>query len=355
MTQPWLWALAGIGGIVVLRLLDAIVDFLQFHFSPTPKALQAYKRDGSEPTYALITGASAGIGFGIARELVKLGFGVILLGHLEDELDEAATRLRQIGGADGDTKAVHVKTIVMDARTATPAEITAAVQSTIEDDGLQVSILVNNVGSNPITLPAFRPMATYSTGDVDVVIDMNARFMARLTAIMLPILSRRHTGEGFAFGTHQRSLILNTSSEGMAGTPWLVMYSATKAFNWSLSVALARELEADPETRHVDCLAVIPGDVLSQGNRFCLSKWAPDANTFAKCVVERTDGALRRGMREMRPYWLHDLQNRIWEHVLGEGTRTKEVTKMVAKKRDAFNAADGFGVVDDSNAVKKDA
>src|SRR5205085_1988614 len=109
---------------------------------------------------------------------------------------------------------------------------------------------------------------------------MNARFMARLTALMLPILSRKPR-------LKERSLILNTSAGGMVGLPWLVMYGATKAFNWSFSCGLARELEAHLETNHIDCLAIIPGDVRSQGNCEGVPDNEPRWDHFGQCIVDK--------------------------------------------------------------------
>jgi 17beta-estradiol 17-dehydrogenase / very-long-chain 3-oxoacyl-CoA reductase len=194
-----------------------------------------------------------------------------------------------------------------------------------------VTILVNNVGGCPITLPAFRALETYSCEDVDAVINMNARFMARLTALMLPILSRRPRPQ-------ERSLILNTSSVGMVGVPWLVMYGATKAFNWSFSQGLARELEADERTRHIDCLAVIPADVRSQGNCHGVPDNAPNSDDFGRCVVEKVDGAVRRREREMIPYWLHDFQANLLD-TFPEGLKTSSLTEQMRKKRNDFNDA----------------
>jgi len=289
-------SLAAIGALVSLRLLLWTANFISFHFwRRSTNNLAAYKRAGTD-SYALITGGSAGIGFGIARALVRQGFGVILLGHLPDELASAAKKL----------DSHRVRTLVVNARTSTPEQLSEAVAS-ISD--LPVSILVNNVGGFPIADPPLRPLSTFSMADIDGQIDMNARFMARLTNLVLPLLSKGRQND-------ERSLILNLSSAGRVGLPWLVMYCSTKAFNYAFSTALARELEDDPATAHIDSLAIVPGEVQSQAN--VMAKGAITADAYGEAVVGGVDGAVRRKWREMRPYWGHDLQLSIGENVLPE-------------------------------------
>ncbi|KAJ9145018.1 Very-long-chain 3-oxoacyl-CoA reductase [Pleurostoma richardsiae] len=321
MGALWLSVLATVGAVAIARLVYCAADFIAFHLITPSRPLTPYKRAGKQPVYALVTGASAGIGFGVAQELVKQGFGVVLLGHLAGELAEAADALRKL------TADAAVRTLVVDARTATPAELDAAIASVAD---LRVTILVNNVGSNPVAHPPFRPLATYSAADIDAVIDMNARFMARLTALMLPVLSQKG-------GPEERSLIINMSSGAWVGSPWLVMYGATKAFNLGFSRGLARELEVEPATRHVDCLAIVPGDVLSQGNSVGVPSSAPNSDEYGRCIVHKVDGALRRQRRDTAPYWLHGIQTTILD-VVPESAVTRGMTDMLRHKRDAFNA-----------------
>lgn len=335
--------LACVGTVVCLVIAERIVDFLLFHLSNPAKPLESYRRRGPSPTYALITGASAGIGYGVAQALIRNGFGVILLGHKEAELAEAAAKLiAQVAlpeDAAGTDAGAFVKTIVMDAQTATPQEMEDALRVTVIDPGLRVSILVNNVGSCPITLPAWRELATYSPGDIDAVIDLNTRFMARLTSLMIPVLAHNGSGvdeHGKSFGTHRRSLIINVSSVGHVGLPWMVMYGATKSFNLAFSRGLARELETSAGTRHVDCLAIIPGDVRSQGNCLGSSKWSPDSDTYGACIVNRVDGAVRRGWRDVSPYWLHHLQLALLD-LIPESHRTKGMVDMMRQKKNAWD------------------
>jgi 17beta-estradiol 17-dehydrogenase / very-long-chain 3-oxoacyl-CoA reductase len=317
--------LAGIGAGAVLLFLYSAAQFLSFHFITPSQPLKKYKRAGTD-AYALVTGASAGIGFGIAKALVEQGFGVILLGHLEDELDAAATTLRALRPSAPSTL---VRTLTMDARTATAEEMQSAVTTLTSE--LTITILINNVGGNPIAIPPFRPHATYSPSDVDAVINQNARFMARLTALLLPTLSAPP-----AAGTNERSLIVSLSSAAHIGLPWLVMYGATKAFNRAFGAGIARELASDPATAHVDSVVVTPGEVLSQGNCRGVPAGAPTAERFGRDVVRKVDGAVSRGWREMHAHWWHGVEAAL-AGIAPEKALTDGVTDQVAAKKEAWN------------------
>jgi 17beta-estradiol 17-dehydrogenase / very-long-chain 3-oxoacyl-CoA reductase len=217
----------------------------------------------------------------------------------------------------------------MDARTATPSEMASAVQS-ISD--LQVSILVNNIGGMPIKLPPFRIFATYSCEDIDATINQNSRFMARLTTLILPLLTKKEGGG--------RSLIVNISSAAYVGMPYLIMYSATKGFINSFTTGLARELCSPntPETNHIDALIIIPGEVHSQGNSHGVSHSEPTCDVFAECIVRKADNAVKRNKRELRPWMKHDFQDWMLS-LFPEGFRTREIRKALEYKKYVFNKA----------------
>jgi 17beta-estradiol 17-dehydrogenase / very-long-chain 3-oxoacyl-CoA reductase len=227
------------------------------------------------------------------------------------------------------TPNAEVRILVMDARTATPSEMASAVQS-ISD--LHVSILVNNVGGMPIKPPPFRTFATWSCDDVDATINQNNRFMARLTTLMLPLLTKKEGGG--------RSLILNISSAAYVGMPYLLMYGATKGFINSFSTGLARELcsPTTPETNHIDVLAIIPGEVHSQGNAHGVSASEPTSDVFAECIVRKAENAVQRHKRELRPWMMHDFQGWMLS-ILPEGIKTRELGKASEYKKGVFNEA----------------
>ncbi|PIQ36605.1 MAG: tropinone reductase, partial [Lysobacterales bacterium CG17_big_fil_post_rev_8_21_14_2_50_64_11] len=88
---------------------------------------------------ALVTGASAGIGQAIAAELAGLGASVLMIARDPDQLERARKEIAD----DQPQVAIHAK-----ACDAAAADGRDALCDWIEDMGLGLSILVNNVGAN---------------------------------------------------------------------------------------------------------------------------------------------------------------------------------------------------------------
>ena len=105
-------------------------------------------------------------------------FGVILLGHLDSELAETKLLL------ETSISRASVQIVVMDVQTATLKEMVNTAR-TIEK--LHITILANNGGGNPVVPPPMRGMITHTITEIYSVIDQNARFIARLTTLVLPI------------------------------------------------------------------------------------------------------------------------------------------------------------------------
>lgn len=359
--------LAVVGALSVFYFIKSTYQFCTLHFVKPAKPLLAYKqpksphRDAqirgqtageekteSSSTWALVTGSSAGIGLGIAQELILQGFSVILHGYLPDELASAKERLLEVSSASSaraTSPSPQVEIKVLDARTATEEDLKDLVKSISH---LDVRILVNNVGGNPVREPNFLEIKDLTSEDMDMVLNQNIRFMARLTRLMIPLLGTRH--KSGADADPSKALIVNLASVGMVGTPWLVMYGATKAFNHAFSAGLGRELKLNAETRHIDCLCIMPGEVKTQGNSRGLPRGIPDWEAFGREVVWKIDGAVRKGLWDLRPNWWHDVEwgflhgwilgwvpGLDWRPVVEKG-----VVDAIRNKRDAWWEYKGF-------------
>jgi uncharacterized protein len=181
---------------------------------------------------ALVTGASKGIGRGIARAFAYRGHPVILVAHDQAELDAVAAQLQQETG-------VTVRSIAQDL--AAP-DFVAKLLSAIDSAEVEIDILCNNAGIGQHGKFADIPIER----DLEVI-RVNVEAPLRLTKALLPRMMMRGRGK-----------ILNTASiAAFEPGPTLAVYHASKAFVLSWSEALATELE----NTGITVTAVCPGPV----------------------------------------------------------------------------------------------
>ncbi|KAF2103009.1 NAD(P)-binding protein [Rhizodiscina lignyota] len=301
-----------IGAAYLIYAAYRILDFNSIWLLPK-KSLSRYQRR-PERAWALITGASAGIGRGCAEELAARGFSVILLGHKPDEL---ALVQREI---NRNSPTVDVKVLVLDVIKATNAEIEQTFKTI---SALPITILVNNVGGVPIAQPAIRGFADQTADEIDRTINLNARFMAQLTRLMLPVLAQNGP-----------SLMMNLSSIGHLGMLGVVPYSGTKAYVAAISRGIARETKASG--RPVDIVAVLPVEVATESNNVALQPGTPTSRQFAKAMMDYVPRAASKGILQLCPYWQHAVQMAIME-MLPEWLFTKIVLVSFKQKMALIN------------------
>ncbi|MEV3950173.1 SDR family oxidoreductase [Streptomyces halstedii] len=163
---------------------------------------------------ALITGASRGIGFGIARALVARGDRVVITGRGEDALKEAVAAL----GAD---RALGIAGKAHD-----EAHRAEAVERAMETFG-RVDFLINNAGTNPV----FGPMADLDLGVARKVYETNV-----LSALGFAQLTWK------AWQRENGGAIVNIASvAGISASPFIGAYGMSKAALVNLTLQLAHE------------------------------------------------------------------------------------------------------------------
>ncbi|TVR25212.1 MAG: SDR family oxidoreductase [Nitriliruptor sp.] len=170
---------------------------------------------GSRQQVALISGASRGIGLGMASALASSGVRVAMLARSRTDLERAAAKL-------GD-KALAVSADVTD-----PAEVGTAVQQ-IEEGWGPVDLLVHNAGSASVVGPLWEadPDAWWDEVAVHV---RGAMLLARAC---LPSMIERATGR----------VVLVYGNLGDRGAPWCTAYATGKAGLARLVDQLHNELE----------------------------------------------------------------------------------------------------------------
>lgn len=231
-----------------------------------PSTLPHYNPSGKN--WALVTGATDGIGLGFCQELCSRGFNVILHGRNREKLVQ---RARELNAAfPGQKTGIVVLDVV--GMSDGVDDVAEQVRRIIGNEG-KLSVLVNNVGGET------RPSVTLGTlkyADVDATIDKNARFMAQITRVLLPLLSE---GQG------QSGLVLNVSSLSQYGLPYICIYSATKGFVDSFTKAL--EAECSAERCGVEVMGLRIGEVKTAGYDVESTLFVPQARTLAKAGLDR--------------------------------------------------------------------
>lgn len=178
--------------------------------------------------WAVVTGASDGIGRAIAVELAERGLSLVLVARREDRLQALAQEL-----------STPAQVVALDL--CRPSAVGTLLKATA---GLDVGLVVASAGFG--TSGAFA--ATEVATELDMV-DVNCRSVVELVHAFTPPLLQRKRG-GF---------ILLSSLVAFQGVPRATTYAATKAFMQSFAEGLRLELGG----RGVDVLSCAPGPVAS--------------------------------------------------------------------------------------------
>ncbi len=181
---------------------------------------------------ALVTGASTGIGRQYAEQLAELGYNLIIVSRTESLLEELAAELRKKYDID---VIVHAK----DLATTTAAEELFAWS---EAEGLKIDVLINNAG-----MFSFCDIANTPIERIKRAITLHDITNTLLCQLYGNDMAER--GGGY---------ILNMSSFSIwMPFPGLSLYSASKAYLKSFSVAYAKEMR----DKKVYVTAVCPGGI----------------------------------------------------------------------------------------------
>jgi short-subunit dehydrogenase len=186
----------------------------------------------SPSSAALVTGASAGIGAAIARELAARGHGLVLVARRRD-------RLLELAGELADRHGVRAEAIGADL---SKAASVSRLPGRIAALGLDVEILVNNAGF-ATGGPFYQSDPERELDQVRVLVEA----VVALTSASVPAMVKR-----------RRGAILNVASTAaMQPMPYSAGYSAAKAYVLTFSEAIHQELRG----HGVTVTALCPGPV----------------------------------------------------------------------------------------------
>lgn len=179
----------------------------------------------------LITGASSGIGEGMARELAAAGAKVLLGARRTEKLEQVAADIREAGGV------VETRALDVTDRAAMAEFARAAL-----DLWGRIDVLVNNAGIMPLS-----PLSAGKLDEWERMVDVNIKGVLWGIGAVLPVMNRQEAGQ-----------IINIGSIGaLQAVPTGAVYCATKFAVRAISDGLRQE------TSNIRVTCVNPGVVES--------------------------------------------------------------------------------------------
>ncbi|KAJ5530408.1 hypothetical protein N7527_003801 [Penicillium freii] len=259
-----------------------------------PSTLQHY--NSTKTNWALVTGATDGIGFGFGQELCARGFNVILHGRNAEKLDRRRRELQTL------FPEVCVAVLVRDAQnlTADIDDVDAEVRDIIRRCNSTagsgtLTVLINNVGgeTRPSTL-----LKEYTFEDVQATVSRNATFAIQITRVLAAQLEENAPG-----------LVMNVSSLAAFGLPYVSIYSSTKGFVESFTKSLRAEFAA--EGKKVEVMGLRVAEVRTPGYDVKSNLFIPEARVLAAAGLDRVGC----GQEIVWAYFWHWLQGLSFEYL----------------------------------------
>ena len=248
--------------------------------------------------WAVITGATDGIGKAYAFVLAKKGMSLVLISRTEAKLQAVKEEIEAKGYTD-----VEVKYIVCDY-----GKFDGPMRTKIakELEGLEIGVLINNVGMSYRYPRYFHELPDE---EVQSLLTMNIDSTVWMTRMVLPGMLERKKG----------GAIVNLSSgSAMVTMPLLAEYGAAKSFIEKFSRALNAEYGAK-KNGGVSCQCQAPFWVATKLAKMRPSLGVPTPQAYAKAGVKWIGYA---DTAVVQPYWVHGLQGYIMQHVLPDSVVT---------------------------------
>jgi short-subunit dehydrogenase len=273
----------------------------------TKKKINKSRKEGTKAAsfsakygpWALITGASRGIGAEFARQLAGRGLNIILIATNADLLQAQADSIKNDCG-------VEVKTIVLDlSREDILQEITPVT------DSLEIGLLVNNAGLSKVA-----PFLNLTLDQLVKQLHVNVR---------AGLILAHHFGRRMVERRHGGIIFLSSGS-AMSGTAYCANYAGTKAYNLIIAESLWYELGR----YGVDVLGFAAGSTKTPG-------WeanAPKPGRFVKVMDVKPTVAEALKALGKRPSLIAGRSNRLGYFVMGKMMSRERAIRIVSGSMD---------------------
>ncbi|KAF3942069.1 hypothetical protein ABW19_dt0202974 [Dactylella cylindrospora] len=306
--------LAYIGGASILYGLFKVLAAVFNIFIQPGKSIRYFGPKGS---WAVITGASDGIGKEFAYQLASKGYSILLISRTASKLEEISKDLQS-------KYSVQTDWVPVDFAANLDKDYDSIADHVKDKD---VAILINNVGKSH-DMPV--PFLSTEEKEMNDIITINCIATLRVTQIVAPGMVSR-----------KRGLILTMGSfAGLTPTALLATYSGSKAFLSHWSAALASELK--PFGVHVDLVnSYLVTSAMSKIRRSSIT--IPNPKAFVKSALGKVGVYVGGTAGVVTPYWSHAIMHWALENLAGLGSATvigvnksmhEDIRKRALKKKE---------------------
>lgn len=168
--------------------------------------------------WALVTGASAGIGKALAEELARGGTNLVLTARRRDRLEELARNLAA-------AHKIHSKIFAADLSEPDAPE---KIYQFTKEQNIEIDLLINNAGFG-----AYGEFPSVELERLTDMVQVNCSAVVHLTRLYLPEMAARRHGD----------VLVVASTASFQSVPYISTYAATKAFDLLFAEGLAQEMK----------------------------------------------------------------------------------------------------------------
>ena len=250
--------------------------------------------------WALVAGASEGLGAAFAEALAKRGMNLVLIARRQDKLEELSKKLI-------DVYSIDVKIHVLDL-----SDIDS-VLDVMSQQGVSIGLLVYNA--------AYAPIGNFK----DIPYDQLAKIVD--VNIKAPLLLAKFASKHM-IDNRRGGIVLMSSLAGSQGSPKIATYAASKAFNAILAEGLWSELREEG----IDVIASIAGAIITPGYQQAQQAKKAPGTLRADQVAEKTLKALGK-----KPTVIPGLTNKVARFFMGRLAPRKVAISIMKKNTESLS------------------
>ena len=284
---------------LLLLAATAVSGIHKYFFLQEKDLLERYGGAGS---WVVITGASSGQGYDMALAFAQRGFNLLLIGS--KRTDKTAAVIAQ------EYPLVKTRVIYKDFCQAFQEDFFDEIQTAFDEIGLDLAVLVNNVGHRV----GWNPYHEMNSSYIRDVIACGTIVQSRLTHMAIPFFLRRKGEEKEDKEEKKNSALINITAQCMhpnflfgitlpneISVPYLSVYEAANAFGFYQGNSIYKEYQGQ-----FDILNITPGAVVTEKTGYLKDTWF---NVSSAKFVAQIMKLIGNVQGHSCAYWGHALSN----------------------------------------------